>query len=59
MLSEAGMVWRYGPEILEHRHELIEGTAEAVAARGDAADRAGFDKWARLERELKILADKN
>ncbi|MEM1330281.1 MAG: DNA polymerase III subunit alpha [Planctomycetota bacterium] len=61
-LCEAGMVWRYGPAITDHRHELIEGTDEAAAARkalpDDAALRDGFDKWARLNRELRILADK-
>lgn len=61
LLSEAGMVWRYGPDILGHRHDQIEGTDGARATRdaiGDAAAKAGFDKWARLNRELKILADK-
>ncbi|MFG0327269.1 MAG: DNA polymerase III subunit alpha [Phycisphaerales bacterium JB037] len=57
-LCEAGMVWRYGTEILSHRHELIEGTDEADAARGGAKDADAFDKWARLNRELRILADK-
>jgi DNA polymerase-3 subunit alpha len=59
LLSEAGMVWRYGPEILDHRHELIEGSDEATKRRSeDGIDAAAFDKWARLNRELKILADK-
>jgi DNA polymerase-3 subunit alpha len=59
LLSEAGMVWRYGPEILASRHELIEGSDEAAKRRSDeGVDRSGFDKWARLNRELKILADK-
>ncbi|MCH7961531.1 MAG: DNA polymerase III subunit alpha, partial [Planctomycetes bacterium] len=40
MMSEAGMVWRYGPGILDR----------------DAPGNA--EKWARLERELGILADK-
>ncbi|MDX9911660.1 MAG: DNA polymerase III subunit alpha [Phycisphaerales bacterium] len=57
-LSEAGMVWRYGNDVLAHRHELIEGTPEAIAARENAADTEAFDKWARLNRELRILADK-
>ncbi|MEM8757072.1 MAG: DNA polymerase III subunit alpha [Planctomycetota bacterium] len=54
LLAEAGMVWRYGPEILEHRHEGIEGVDEAPAS----CDADGWAKWARLNRELKILADK-
>ncbi len=61
LLSEAGMVWRYGPGILDHRHTLIEGEAEAQPGRDACAtDEAkdAFDKWARLNRELKILADK-
>ncbi len=61
LLSEAGMVWRYGPEILASRHELIEGSDEAKHRRdacATAEEKAGFDKWARLNRELKILADK-
>jgi DNA polymerase III alpha subunit len=59
LLSEAGMVWRYGPGILEHRHEYAEGEEDGLEARPtelDAAD--AFDKWARLNRELEILADK-
>ena len=47
MLSEAGMVWRYG---------------EAASGRGDGASGEGsalVEKWARLERELGILAGKN
>lgn len=40
LLSEAGFIWRYGPEKSD-----------------TSTDRA--DKTARLERELKILADKN
>jgi DNA polymerase III subunit alpha len=40
MMSEAGMIWRYGPGILDR--ESPENAA----------------KWARLERELGILADK-
>ncbi len=52
LLAEAGMVWRYGPEILEERHELIEGEADA------SGKSEGWLKWARLNRELKILADK-
>ena len=57
-LAEAGMVWRYGPSILEHRHDLVEQTDEAQASRPRAANADAFDKWARLNRELKILADK-
>jgi len=58
MLCEAGMVWRYGPDIMEHVHEHIEGVDGTAEAREKAADPDGFDKWARLNRELKILADK-
>ncbi|MEM0983671.1 MAG: DNA polymerase III subunit alpha [Planctomycetota bacterium] len=61
LLSEAGMVWRYGGEILEHRHDAIEGTDECTQRRdacATEAERDGFDKWARLNRELKILANK-
>lgn len=61
LLSEAGMVWRYGPEIMDHRHELIEGD-DGIDDRRDACptedEKDAFDKWARLNRELKILADK-
>jgi len=60
-LSEAGMVWRYGPEILEHRHGHVLGD-EGVEAMLEACQTEGardaFEKWARLNRELKILADK-
>ncbi len=59
LLAEAGMVWRYGPSILEHRHDLIEGTDDADTAReAHGLNLDAFDKWARLNRELKILADK-
>jgi DNA polymerase III subunit alpha len=57
LLCEAGMVWRYGPEIMEHLHKQIEGIDEIPdGLEGEAAD--GWKKWARLNRELKILADK-
>jgi hypothetical protein len=55
------MLWRYGPSILAHRHELVEGSEEAIEQRKAFATdalRDGFDKWARLNRELSILADK-
>lgn len=58
LLCEAGMIWRYGPDIMDHRHELIEGVEGTEEAREQADDPDGFDKWARLNRELKILADK-
>jgi len=58
LLSEGGMVWRYGTGITEHRHDFVEGTEETKAARAKSADKAAFDKWARLNRELTILADK-
>lgn len=58
LLCEAGMVWRYGPEIMDHRHEHIEGVEKTEKARKKADDPDAFDKWARLNRELKILADK-
>jgi len=57
LLCEAGMVWRYGPWILEHQHKKIEGVDELPKGlEGEDAD--GWNKWARLNRELKILADK-
>ena len=43
LLAEGGYVWRYGPD----------------AANGGAGAPAVVDRRARLERELKILADKN
>jgi DNA polymerase-3 subunit alpha len=61
LLSEAGMVWRYGPEIMDHRHELIEGQDGVADTRETLAtdeEKDAFDKWARFNRELKILADK-
>lgn len=61
LLCEAGMVWRYGPSIMAHRHEHIEGVEETEHRRDACAtdeEKDGFDKWARLNRELKILADK-
>ena len=57
MLCEAGMVWRYGGEILDHRHELIEHI-HPMPDGLEGADAVGWNKWARLNRELKILADK-
>jgi len=62
MLCEAGMVWRYGAGITEHRHECVEGTQESATARDKVSDveaQAAFDKWARLNRELLILSDKS
>ena len=61
LLCEAGMVWRYGPDIMDHRHEHIEGVEETEHRRDACAtdeEKDAFDKWARLNRELKILADK-
>lgn len=59
MLCEAGMVWRYGARILEARHDLIEGEDACDEHRPQDEDaRDAFDKWARLNRELKILSDK-
>ena len=55
LLCEAGMVWRYGPEILDHKHDVIEGEKEDGP---DAHPTEEWKKWARLNRELKILADK-
>ncbi|MCA9273018.1 MAG: DNA polymerase III subunit alpha [Phycisphaerales bacterium] len=60
LLCEAGMVWRYGPEILKARHEGIEGEdkePEAGSLRHDD-ELDAWRKWARLNRELKILSDK-
>ena len=60
LLAEGGMVWRYGPGVLDARHGFIEGSDEATERRGDEAiDESGFDKWARLNRELRILSDKS
>ncbi len=58
LLAEGGMVWRYGPEITAHKHEHAEGADGTDTAREKAADADAFDKWARLNRELRILADK-
>ncbi|MEO0511486.1 MAG: DNA polymerase III subunit alpha [Planctomycetota bacterium] len=58
LLCEAGMVWRYGPGIVEHRHALIEGSDAFETGLKTAADAESYRKWARLNRELKILADK-
>ncbi|HMN40491.1 MAG TPA: DNA polymerase III subunit alpha [Phycisphaerales bacterium] len=56
MLSEAGFMWRYG----------IAPGGPALRPRRDAAEASGsesrttpHEKTARLQRELKILADKN
>ncbi|MEQ8844223.1 MAG: DNA polymerase III subunit alpha [Phycisphaerales bacterium] len=59
LLAEGGMVWRYGPDIMAHKHAHVEGAAKTEKARAKAKDADGFDKWARLNRELKILADKS
>ncbi|VAX41759.1 DNA polymerase III alpha subunit, partial [hydrothermal vent metagenome] len=60
MLAEAGMVWRYGPGILEGAPQRApcasEGTGSPRLRGGLQETRA---EWARLERELGILADKN
>jgi DNA polymerase-3 subunit alpha len=58
LLCEAGMVWRYGPQIMDHVHKHIEGQGKTAELREKADDPDAFDKWARLNRELKILADK-
>ncbi|MCW5755887.1 MAG: DNA polymerase III subunit alpha [Phycisphaeraceae bacterium] len=58
LLAEGGMVWRYGPGIMAHQHAHAEGDAETLVARGKAVDPGAFDNWARLNRELRILADK-
>ncbi|MEN0020484.1 MAG: DNA polymerase III subunit alpha, partial [Planctomycetota bacterium] len=59
LLCEAGMVWRYGPDILQHKHAGIEGVYDPPAEDGQSDfDLDGWTKWARLNRELKILADK-
>ncbi|MGP1273271.1 MAG: DNA polymerase III subunit alpha [Phycisphaerales bacterium] len=84
LLCRAGMVWRYGPGILKHEHEEIEGeaappraaelspkvtegdsfsdTPSASPSLGTSPARGGGDinwlRWVRLNRELKILADK-
>lgn len=56
LLCEAGMVWRYGPGIMDHRHKVVEGVGDEPELEGDKLD--GWRKWARLNRELKILSDK-
>lgn len=58
LLAEGGMVWRYGADITAHKHEHIEGGDDTHAARAKAKNTDAFDKWARLNRELGILADK-
>ncbi len=59
-LCEGGMVWRYGADITDHRHAFIEGDPATAAEREKpGVDPVGFDNWARLNRELKILADKS
>ncbi len=58
LLAEAGMVWRYGPEILASRHDLVEGEDDGLEARPTGEPTEEWKKWARLNRELKILADK-
>ena len=57
LLCQAGMVWRYGPALLKHEHEVVEGTEEMPGGLDDA-QQLGWLRWARLNRELKILADK-
>ncbi|MFT5422799.1 MAG: DNA polymerase-3 subunit alpha [Phycisphaerales bacterium] len=57
MLAEAGMVWRYGPGIIKSKHKVIEGEAGGGLVQGEEASEDWL-KWARLNRELKILADK-
>jgi DNA polymerase III alpha subunit len=47
LLAEGGFVWRYGR------------TPQVIANPANAEDTSQNDKVARLERELKILADKN
>ncbi len=60
LLCEGGMIWRYGTDITKHRHKFIEGEEGTPEARTqDGIDEAAFDKWARLNRELKILSDKS
>ncbi len=71
LLAEAGMVWRYGPEILGRSAGGALGGAALRAASSVPGDsRSGGSesrptqegdedpRWARLNRELKILADK-
>ncbi len=57
MLCEAGMIWRYGGGILDYRHEQIEHI-DPMPEGLEGEDAVGWEKWARLNRELKILADK-
>jgi len=64
LLAEAGMVWRYGPGILHWREADGDahqgGDLPDVGGPGvNGADRDDARaKWARLDRELTILADK-
>lgn len=62
MLSDAGMIWRYGPGIMATAPDRSGGkgkrVSKAARAGGDGpAD--GVEKWARLDRELGILRDKD
>jgi DNA polymerase-3 subunit alpha len=54
MLAEGGFKWRYGV----WPHEVTQQAAQA-STQGTKADPSLVEKVARLERELKILADKN
>jgi DNA polymerase III subunit alpha len=70
LLAEAGFIWRYGPagrdEVPERRRDEVETQNAAehsstsslrLLVSSSLSDRD--EKLARLERELKILADKN
>jgi len=61
MLAEAGMVWRYGPEVAGDRGtEGQRDRGRRDEETGRRSDEGGVAaKWARLERELGILADKH
>ncbi|MDQ7014296.1 MAG: DNA polymerase III subunit alpha [Planctomycetota bacterium] len=60
MLADAGMVWRYGPEILKgapDRAPRASGGKRPTRSRGKSNQKG--DEWARLDRELGILAEKD
>lgn len=58
MLSEAGFIWRYGLASPTLRVGSLESKENSHSESGGTQDKEDA-KTARLERELKILADKN
>ncbi|MBI1189319.1 MAG: DNA polymerase III subunit alpha [Tepidisphaera sp.] len=57
MLAEAGFVWRYGGEERDSAFGIRH--SEETNAESRMPNAVAADRRARLERELKILADKN